>query len=69
MKKTEKEREYRKFKADVIAMPPLRMVLADIPEPDPGVKKFRNKQIAARKTFLQNPDLLQRLIDHIEKKE
>ncbi|MBT3321923.1 MAG: hypothetical protein HN392_06520 [Anaerolineae bacterium] len=67
MKKTEKK--YQKFEADVIAMPALRMVLSDIPEPDPGVKKFRSNQIAARKVLLKNSDALQRLIKHMAKKE
>ena len=65
----EKEKEYRKFEADVIGVPPLTMVLVDIPEPDPGVKIFRKKQIAARKVFFQNTDLLQRLIEHMAKQE
>ena len=70
MKKTEKkDKDYKKFEANAIAMPPLKMVLADIPEPDPGVKNFRKKQIAARKAFLKNPDLLQRLINHMAKKD
>ena len=67
MKKTEKE--YRKFEAEVIAMPPLRLVLSDIPEPDPKVKAFRSKQMMARKIFLQNSDTLQRLIEHMAIKE
>ena len=67
MKKTKKE--YRKFEANLIAMPPLRMVLADIPEPDPGNKNFRTEQVNARKVLLQDSDLLQRLIKHMAKKE
>ncbi len=63
------KKEYRKFEAEMIAMPALRMVLTDIPEPDPGVKKFRSKQMAARKVFLQNSDTLQRLIEHMVIKE
>jgi len=67
MRKTEKE--YRKFEADVLAMPPLAMVLADIPKPDPDLKIFREKKIAARKHFFQNNDLLERLIEHMAKPE
>ena len=69
MKKTEKEKEYHDYEAEVLAMPPLRMVLADIPEPDPGLKNFKNEQLVARKAFLQNSDLLERLIKHMTKKE
>ncbi|RLD06335.1 MAG: hypothetical protein DRI32_02770 [Chloroflexi bacterium] len=64
MKKTEKE--YRKFEANAIAMPPLTMVLVDIPEPDPDFKK---KQLAARKVFFKESDLLERLIAHMAKPE
>lgn len=67
MKKTEKE--YRKFEANAIAMPPLAMVLVDIPEPDPDMKNFKKKQLAARKVFFKESDLLERLIAHMAKPE
>ena len=69
MEKTEKEKEYHAYEAEVLAMPPLRMVLVNIPEPDPVVMNSRNEQIIARKAFFQNSDLLERLIKHMVRKE
>jgi hypothetical protein len=41
---TEKKRVYE---SDVMALPPLRLVLGDVPSPDPdGKRKVQNKQKA-----------------------
>jgi len=66
---TKTEKEYRKFEADVIATPPLRMILKDVPAPDPIAKSLLQTQIEARKIFFQNSDLLQRLIDYMAKQD
>ncbi|MCP4139759.1 MAG: hypothetical protein GY755_05620 [Chloroflexi bacterium] len=64
-----KEKKYRKFEANVVGTPPLSMVLADIPEPDPGKKDFGQKEAIKRKKYLfQSSDLVSRLIDHFVKK-
>ena len=65
----DKEKEYRKFEAEVLGMPPLRMVLFDIPAPDPDLKSFKKKQLDARKVFFKESDLLDRLIAHMAKPE
>ena len=67
MRKTEKK--YRKFEANLIAMPPLAMVLADIPTPDPDIKNFKKKQLDARRVLFKESDLLERLIAHMAKPE
>ena len=64
-----KEKEYRKFAADVIGTPPLTMLLANIPEPNPGKKNFRPKRSSAREFLFQDSDLVLRLIEHLAKKE
>ncbi len=66
---TKTEKEYKKFEAEVIATPPLRMVLADIPAPDPIISHLRQKQIEARRFFFQNTDLLERLIAYMAKQD
>ncbi len=65
-----KKEEFRKFNADVIAMPPLTMALADIPEPDPGKKNFRKEPLVHSESFLfPKSDLVMRLIAHLNTKE
>ncbi len=66
---TTKKKKYRKFEANVIGTPPLSMILADIPEPDPGKKDFGRKKLSNRKKNLfQDSDLVTRLIEHLAKK-
>jgi hypothetical protein len=66
---TKTEKEYRRFEADVIATPPLRMILTEVPAPDPIVRTLRQKQVEARRIFLQNSDLLERLIAYMAKQD
>ena len=65
---TTKEKKYRKFESNVIGTPPLSMILADIPEPDPGKKEFGRKQLSnSKKRLFQDSDLVTRLIEHLAK--
>jgi hypothetical protein len=55
----------RVYESEVMALPPLRMVLGEVPSPDPIKRRKTNEY------FLRNPDLVvpvRRLIAHLEKK-
>ncbi len=70
MKKVKRAKEYRKFQAEALGMAAFTLVLTDVPEPDPGVKIFRKKEMMnARKSLLQESDLVPRLINRLGKKE
>ena len=64
-----KEQVFRKLDTEVIGMPPITMVLRDIPEPDPGRKNFKKEVINARKLLFQDSDMIHRLIDRINNKD
>jgi len=64
-----KEQEFRKLDTGVLGMPPITMVLRDIPEPDPGKVNFKKEATYARKLLFQNSDIVHRLIDRINKKD
>jgi len=69
MKKVKKEKEYRKFEAEVIGMPPLSMALVDIPEPDPGKAEFGQEKAMPQKMIFRNSDIVNRIIAHLKAKE
>ena len=58
----------RVYAADVMALPPLRLVLGDVPSPDPD-----RRRPAARKTVPETPEqtllVVRRLITHLEQKQ
>lgn len=64
-----KEQGFRKLNSEVIGMPPITMVLRDIPEPDPGKMNFKKEVIKARKLLFQDSDTVLRLIDRFNKKD
>ncbi|MBC8336101.1 MAG: hypothetical protein HQ525_10710 [Anaerolineae bacterium] len=64
-----KDQEFRKMDTDVMGLPPITMVLSDIPEPIPGELNFRKVSNNARKLLFQDSDMVHRLIDHIIKKD
>jgi hypothetical protein len=56
----------RVYEADVMALPPLRLVLGDVPSPDPD----RRRSPAPRTTAREIPEptmlVVRRLITHLE---
>ncbi|NOY98572.1 MAG: hypothetical protein GXP40_05115 [Chloroflexi bacterium] len=58
----------RKFEAETLGLPPLKMVLGNIPVPDPGRKSQRTQRSTAQK-LLGKSDAVLRLIDHLVNKE
>lgn len=69
MKKNQKQKEYRKFEAEVMGMPPLTMALADIPEPDPGKKQIGQEKAMPQKMLFRKSDIVNRIIAHLKAKE
>ena len=56
----------RVYEAETLALPPLRMVLGDVPSPDPVKPRFKNPY------QLKNRDMIipvKRLIAHLEEKK
>jgi hypothetical protein len=56
----------RVYESDVMALPPLRLVLGDVPSPDPdGRRKAQNKQKANREI----ESTVKKLIAHLKENE
>jgi hypothetical protein len=59
----------RVYEADVMALPPLRLVLGDVPSPDPD----RRRSPASRTNVRETPEptllVVRRLITHLEQKQ
>ena len=58
------KKELRKFEFESIGMPPLKMVLGNIPAPDPGKGAARKGELASERP-LKKSDAVLRLIDHL----
>lgn len=55
----------RVYETDVMALPPLRLVLGDIPTPDPdGRRKNKNRAISK-----QERETIRKLIAHLKESE
>ena len=52
------------YNAEVMALPPLRFVLGDIPSPDPDCRKKSNQQV--HKTGHEIAGTVKRIIAHLE---
>jgi len=59
---TEKKRVYE---TDVMALPPLRLVLGEVPSPDPDGRHEKKQQPILK----QDPETVRRLIAHLKKGE
>jgi hypothetical protein len=55
----------RVYDADVMALPPLRLVLGDIPSPDPDWRNKSNKHIN-KPDFVIRKGTVKRIITHLE---
>jgi hypothetical protein len=55
----------RVYDADVMALPPLRLVLGDIPSPDPERRNQSNQQIH-KPDFVIRKRTVKRIITHLE---
>jgi len=63
-----KKNEYRKFEAELPGFSSFRLVLSDIPAPDPEKRENRQKKMMdERKSLFQESDFVLRLIEHMAK--
>ena len=60
---TEKKHTYH---ADTLALPPLKMVLGEIPEPDPDEIKRSFRVLGESKSEAEARDLISKLIGHLK---
>jgi hypothetical protein len=58
----------RVYESDVMALPPLRMVLGEVPEPDPGGKK-KNARKADKIDDREMESMVKRLIAHLRENQ
>jgi len=59
------------YEADVMALPPLRLVLGEVPSPDPDLQRdsqYRLRRLPAAQR-LEMAVTVRRLINHLEKKQ
>jgi hypothetical protein len=60
----------RVYEADVMALPPLRLVLGDVPSPDPEIKHGqRPRQHTESLRAIEMAVTVRRLITYLEKKQ
>lgn len=57
------------YLSEILALPPLKMVVGDIPEPDPSGKRRIFRAFSSDKSETEAKDTLTRLIGHLKKNE
>jgi hypothetical protein len=57
-----------KYESDILALPPLKMVLGDVPTPDPRIGARNPHAFAVDNTPTQARRTVEKIIAHIEKK-
>ncbi len=55
----------RVYETDVMALPPLRLVLGDVPAPDPEGRRAEKKRMLSR----QEEEMVRKLIAHLKESE
>ena len=63
---TNKQQIYR---SDILALPPLKMVLGEIPEPDPDGKRRTFRAFNHAKSESEARDVVSKLIGHLKSSE
>jgi hypothetical protein len=56
----------RKFQAEVIGLPPLRMVLGEVPDPDPGQARADFRPFGAGRPASESKGTVEKLIGHLK---
>jgi len=54
------------YKSEVMALPPLKMVLGEVPDPDPSGKRRAFRAFGEDKTELEAKGTLTKLIGHLK---
>ena len=57
------------YHSDILALPPLKMVLGEIPEPDPDEKRRTFRALNQAKSEAEARDLVSKLIGHLKSNE
>ena len=60
---TEKKHQYQ---SDILALPPLKMVLGEVPEPDPDDKRRPFRAFSELKSEAEARNLVTKLIGHLK---
>lgn len=63
------EKKQHTYQSDILALPPLKMVLGDVPEPDPGDKRRPFRSFSADKTESEAKNTVAKLIGHLKNNE
>ncbi len=63
------EKKTHTYSSEIIALPPLKMVLGDIPEPDPAGKRRPVQAFGAEKGDTEARNTVARLIGHLKKNQ
>ena len=54
------------YQSDIMALPPLKMVLGEIPEPDPDGKRRTVRTLNQAKSESEARDMVSKLIGHLK---
>ena len=57
------------YKSETLALPPLKMVLGDVPDPDPSGKRRPFRPFGEKKTVSEIKGTLTKLIGHLKNGE
>ena len=57
------------YKSETLALPPLKMVLGDIPDPDPSGRRRLFRPFGEEKTVSEAKGTLTKLIGHLKNSE
>ena len=57
------------YQSNILALPPLKMVLGDIPEPDPDDKRHMFRVLNQAKSEAEARDMVSKLIGHLKSNE
>ena len=57
------------YQSNILALPPLKMVLGDIPEPDPDEKRRTYRTLNQAKSEAEARDMVSKIIGHLKSNE
>ncbi len=57
------------YQSNILALPPLKMVLGDIPEPDPDERHRTFRTLNLAKTEAEARDMVSKIIGHLKDNE
>jgi hypothetical protein len=57
------------YQSDIMALPPLKMILGDVPDPDPGEKGRPQRAFSKNKSEAETRNVVTKLIGHLKNSE